>query len=230
MIITDAKWLLVYDNVETPLVFENYWPVSNHGSIMITTRKLDLTTQPISKSIELYEFSLMLGARFLIHNLPERYISETGREFENARKISLKMSGHALAISQMAALIIAKGLSLEKFIIMYDKHSKKMHRERKSGWKYPGYEHAVDTVWELSFRSLSPDAKHCLGILSFLMPDSIPQELFEGSGTSLAYPVLQFCEDEYSYAQSRLKFWTFTHKTWHSRGEIFESVGITGIG
>jgi hypothetical protein len=198
-ILTDAKWLLIYDNVETPLVFVTYWPVSNHGSILITTRKFGLTTQPISKSIELHEFSPDLGARFLIHNLPGRNITEQDSEFDTAHKISLELSGHALAISQMAALILAKGLSLDKFIAMYDKHSKKMHRERKSGWKNPGYEHAIDTVWELSFSGLETNARNCLSILSFLMPHSIPQELFEGSTDGLAHPTLKFCEDEYWY-------------------------------
>lgn len=197
---TDAKWLLIYDNVETPMVFETYWPVSSHGSILITTRKLGLTTQPISQSIELYEFSPILGARFLVHNLRERHISEQDAEFQNARKISSKLFGHTLAISQMAALILAKGWTLEKFLVMYDKHTRKIHGERKSGWKYPGYEHAIDTVWQLSFSTLDSDAKHCLGIISLLMPDSILQELFEVSTKHLEDVGLSFCEDEYSYA------------------------------
>jgi hypothetical protein len=102
----------------------------------------------------------------------------------------------------MATLILAKGFSLEKFLAMYDKHSKKMHRERKSGWKYPGYEHAIDTVWELAVNGLDPDSRVCLGILSFLEPDAIPQELFRGSEVSLERPALKFCEDEYSYGNS----------------------------
>ncbi|KAK0120265.1 hypothetical protein ONS95_011670 [Cadophora gregata] len=202
----DSKWLLIYDNVESPLVFESYWPVSNHGSIVITTRNLSLIAQPIGKSIEVHEFPRDTGARFLIDNLPGSNILEPSPDFVNAQRISEKLSGHALAISQMSALIHAKGISLEEFLIMYDKHPKKMHRERSSGWKYPGYELAVDTVWELSFNSLrgDTDAQHCLSIVSFLMPDSIPQELFEGSETSRTHPALKFCEDEYL------------------RGEIFE--------
>jgi hypothetical protein len=173
--------------------------VSNHGSILITTRKLGLTTQPITKRIELQEFSAEGGKRFLLHNIAERNIVENSLEYEKALEISIKLSGHALAISQMAALILVKGLSLEKFLVMYDKHSRKMHRDRKNGWKYPGYEHAIDTVWELSFSSLEQDARTCLGILSFLMPDSIPQQIFEASETAMAHSSLQFCEDEYTY-------------------------------
>ncbi|OKL62715.1 hypothetical protein UA08_01361 [Talaromyces atroroseus] len=193
----DAKWLLIYDNVETPLIFESYWPVSNHGSILITTRKLGLTTQPIAKRTELQEFDADGGRQFLIHNIFQRNIVEGSQEYEKALEISVRLSGHALAISQMAALILVKGLSLEKFLVMYDKHSKRMHRDRKNGWKYPGYNHAIDTVWELSFSELDQDARTCLGILSFLMPDSIPQEIFEASDMSMEQFSLQFCEDEY---------------------------------
>ena len=194
----DARWLLIYDNVETPLIFTTYWPVSDHGRILITTLKLGLTTQPIARRIELQEFNIETGRKFLIHNLPERDITESSPEYEKALEISTRLSGHALAISQMAALILVKRLSLEKFLTMYDKHSKRLHRERKNGWTYPGYEHAIDTVWELSFNTLEEDARKCLGILSFLMPDSIPQEIFEASEKTIEQFSLDFCEDEYT--------------------------------
>ncbi|PVH73049.1 hypothetical protein DL98DRAFT_576474 [Cadophora sp. DSE1049] len=166
--------LLIFDNVESGHIFDLYWPVAEHGSILITTRRRGYATQPVSVGLELKEFDSTQGARFLVHSLLNEITDEFNPEFKAAMGLSEKLSGLALAISQMAALINARSMSLDKFMILYDKHQKKVHRERRTGWKYAGYNHALDTVWELSFEALEPDSRLLLGILSFLVPDTIP--------------------------------------------------------
>lgn len=52
-----------------------------------------------------------------------------------AAKLAEKLGGHALAINQMAALIIYKGLTIAEFISTYDKRAKQIHRERRTGPK-----------------------------------------------------------------------------------------------
>lgn len=196
-VITGAKWLLVYDNVESSRVFDLYWPAANHGSVLITTRRRSLTAQPINKAIGLEEFTPLSGAQFLVHLLQGRVVREEDPEFQAAIKVSIRLSGLALAISQMAALINARNMSPEKFIIHYDKYQSKMLQERKPGWKYPGYNHALDTVWELSFNALKSESRILLSIMSYLAPDSIPLQLFNGSAESLKRPSIAFCADEY---------------------------------
>ncbi|KAL2076082.1 hypothetical protein VTL71DRAFT_1025 [Oculimacula yallundae] len=63
----------------------------------------------------------------------------------------------------MATFIFANSYSLEKYALMYDKHPKKMHRETKA------------------VGSILIDAKHCLSVLAFLVPEDIPQQPFERS-------------------------------------------------
>ncbi|CAH0056955.1 unnamed protein product [Clonostachys solani] len=79
---------------------------------------------------------------------------------------------------------------------IYMKHGQQLHTKRKSGWKYLGYEHSLDTVWDMSFRNLGIEARACLGVLSFLSADSIPSEIFLSSKPDRLPELLSFCADE----------------------------------
>jgi len=185
--------------VESPLVFETYWPVAHHGLILVTTRRRTLTAQPINKSIEISELSPLDGANFLVHSLQRETINEKDPDFQAAIKISMELNGLPLAISQMAAFITARHMSLDSFIELYKKYQQRIHRERKPGWKYPGYKHSLDTVWQLSFDALDEEDSSCLGILALLLPDEIQIHLFETPAKFEHMSTLSFCTDEYRY-------------------------------
>lgn len=150
--------------------------------------------------MEIESFSTTDGADFLKHLLQTQNDSEV--EKQARLDLSERLSGHALAISQMAALINAKQMSVTNFVPYYDKYTRKIHRERKAGWKYVGYNHALDTVWLLSFGALSEQAKTCLSIFAFLDPDRIPDKLFEPSENVDLPGVLDCLRDEYEYVFS----------------------------
>jgi hypothetical protein len=165
MIFSDLKWLLIYDNVEDAIALDRYWPFHKHGSVLVTTtiRKSEFKDYPDNHWIGLEGFDYMDGAtdgtEFLIQCLlPNRKISET----DTAEKILYKLCGNPQLISQVAAFILAKGLSLEQYLDLYEKNY--------SSYRYP--------VWAISFNEgLKPGAKTVLNSLSFLMTESIPQEL-----------------------------------------------------
>jgi hypothetical protein len=99
----------------------------------------------------------------------------------------------------MAALMNARRISTTSFLNLYEKNPRRIHRERKTGWKYMGYQHALDTVWKFSFESLDKDASLLLGVLSWLSPDSIPFRMFQLSEDVKLPEALSFCQDEYRY-------------------------------
>jgi hypothetical protein len=76
----------------------------------------------------------------------------------------------------------------------------KVHRERKTGWKYSCYTHALDKVWKLSFEALDPESRIVLGLLSFLVPDSNPLSLLEVTESALIKQSLSFLTDEFRYS------------------------------
>jgi hypothetical protein len=107
------------------------------------------------------------------------------QEALSAMELSSRLSGHALAISQMAGLIHKRGWSIEEFMKLYSRNAQKIENRT-----------SLDTVWKLSFESLEKNSYQLLGVLSFLMPDSIPDALLRPSDTVMLPECLMFCEDE----------------------------------
>lgn len=191
---TPAKWLLIFDNVDNHGVLDSSWPASQHGAVLVTTRDALVASLPIDRGLEVNEFDNADGARFLLHMATKR--KRTEEEQEAAQKVATRLGGLPLALNQMSALIDARHYSINEFHAMYDKYDQELHKEKKSGWKYLGYHHALDTVWEISFESLGGNARACLGVLSFFSADQVPSEVFRAKKRGAAPPLLSFCEHD----------------------------------
>lgn len=183
-----------YDNVEKHSIFNDCWPTASHGAILVTTRERAIASQPIDRGLEIKEFSHSEGTELLLHLITDRQFSSA--EKESAAQVSAVLNGHALAISQMAAYVKARSMSIKDFLNLYKKYPRRLHRERKPGWKYLGYNHALDTVWDISFERLRKESKFLLAVMSFLAPDSIPEQLFKVDDPVKPLERLSFCEDE----------------------------------
>ncbi|KAI0898720.1 hypothetical protein F4806DRAFT_506706 [Annulohypoxylon nitens] len=193
---TTAKWLIIFDNVESHTVLEGCWPVSQHGAVLVTTRDIVIATLPIETGLEVNEFDIYEGATFLLHMTPKR--RRVDDETVSARQVSNELGGLPLALNQMAALVNARNYTIGEFYTIYMKHKHTLHNQKKDGWKYLGYQHSLDTVWEISFTSLGAQARICLGVLSFFSADSIPSELFVTAEPHKLPEALSFCGDELS--------------------------------
>ena len=158
-----------------------------------------VASQPIDQGLEITDFTIEDGAKFILHLLQKR--KGTAEEETAAKELSELLHGYALAISQMTAYINAQTIPVKDFLSLYKKYPKTLHRERKEGWKYLGYNHALDTVWDISFDALDQSASACLRALSFYAPDSVPTTLLEPQ-RSLTLPArLEFCKDEIRYVR-----------------------------
>lgn len=190
--------MLVFDNVDTHDALDNCWPASQHGAVLVTTRDVLIATLPIDTGLEVNEFDVNEGAEFLLHMARKR--KHIDSELVVAREVTNMLGGLPLALNQMAALINARNWSISEFEAMYIKNDRRLHKQKKNGWKYLGYEHALDTVWDISFNSLGNEARACLGVLSFLSADSVPSELFRTLEVGDLPDILAFCEDDLKYA------------------------------
>ncbi|KAI0139030.1 hypothetical protein F4776DRAFT_47404 [Hypoxylon sp. NC0597] len=191
---TTAKWLLIFDNVDSHNALDGCWPASKHGAVLVTTRDVLVATLPIDTGLEVDEFDNDEGAKFLLHMTPNRRRIDS--ELESAQLVAAELGGLPLALNQMAALINARNYSIEDFRTMYAKYDQRLHKQKKSGWKYLGYKHALDTVWEISFTNLGDGARACLGVLSYFSADSVPAEVFTAPEPDKLPDILSFCSDE----------------------------------
>lgn len=118
-------------------------------------------------------------------------ISRHVMEAKSALELSEKLSGHALALSHMAGLITKRSWSIQRFLAAYEKNMKKIHSTRGKD--------SLDAIFHLSFEELDPCAASILGVLSYISPDKIPQELFESDDISQLPEDLSFCIDEFDF-------------------------------
>ncbi|KAJ8131732.1 hypothetical protein O1611_g1895 [Lasiodiplodia mahajangana] len=187
---TSARWLLIFDHMVGDYVFENCWPVSSHGSIIVTTRNA-IITPPIDYGIVLHGFSdddtIHFLEKFGLHG-----------EWTMAKEISSALDWLPLAISQMAALMKARSYLTKDFADIYKEYGHRLHGERTPGWKYLGYEHAIDSVWEASFKSLGKDAHAWLGVSSFMGSDDLIERGQQIKSSKKLPEVLRFLEDRLS--------------------------------
>ena len=113
-----------------------------------------------------------MGSKFLLHLLKTDIGEQlTREETSSANELSKKLSGHALAISQMAGLIYRRSWSISEFIKLYNQQPDKMHGVFGNS--------SINALWDISFKSLDLQSRKILGIICFLEPDQISESLFE---------------------------------------------------
>lgn len=168
----ESRWLLVYDNAEDLDLIRSYWPSATRGKALITTRRSAFAFHLASDGLEITAWDADMGSKFLLHLLSTEIGEQlTKEEINSANELSKKLSGHALAISQMAGLIHRRSWSISEFVRLYNQQPDKMHGVFGNS--------SINALWDISFKSLDPESRIILGIICFLEPDQIPEALFE---------------------------------------------------
>jgi hypothetical protein len=177
-------WLLIFDNVSSADTLRPFWPASSHGHVIITTRNPSIAFHYASTSIEVTSWDPQTGSDFLLFLLKKEIGRDINKEGMSAFELSKRLSGHALGITHMAGMIHRRSWSIAEFMSVYLKNPRRVHNSE------------LQTLWEFSFQSLEPETRRFLGVLAFLMPDNIPQSLFEVDEQNLPER-LKFCSDEF---------------------------------
>lgn len=160
----------------------------------MTSRDSLIASLRIDIGLEVNELTHEQYAEFLLQMASMR--RRIDGELDASRQVAEALGGLPLALNQMAALINARNWSIAEFQEMYAKHKQEMHKQKKGGWKYLGYKHALDTVFEISFNTLGNDARVCLGVLSFYSADSVPDDVFTPAKVGRLPDLLSFCKDK----------------------------------
>jgi hypothetical protein len=163
-----------------------YWPGSSRGRAIITTRSHSLAFEPASSGLEITSWDAQTGSEYLLFLLKKSIGRDLEAEGNSALALSERLSGHALAISHMAGLIYDGEFSIQEFMTMYLKNPRRAHATNE-----------LVALWDYSFKSLDKDSLSLLGVMSFLMPDIIPQELFEAGANQEFSEDLDFCSDAF---------------------------------
>jgi hypothetical protein len=171
-----ANWLIIFDNADDPNVLRDYWPPTNSGSVLITSRN------PMAKSrmfqstgIDIEGLPLDDAAK-LLRNLASR--DDSSRNVQGSLALAKRVGGLPLAISQMAALIQQWQMSFQEFLDYYEEQTKltinSLSKLRLS--HHPDqFQHSLLTVW--AFEKLTMEGRLLLYIIAFFDADHIPEDV-----------------------------------------------------
>lgn len=158
----NSGWLLVFDNAVDAQAIEAYRPHSENGNILITSR--NPVWGSIADRLPLQELARRESVRFLL--------SRTGRdEAKAADQLSELLGDLPLALTQAAAYVEAKDISIADYIARLGSHSRKLLEP-------------VAATFAMAFEKLaaeSPEGLKVLTLSAFLAPDNIPRSLLSAA-------------------------------------------------
>ena len=168
---------MIFDNAEDVITLRPFWPAGIRGSIIITTQNPDMV-HLTSSAIHLPPMSPEEGSTLI-----QEYLRRGASEQSAAEALSRELGGLPLAIAHFAGYVTKSQCSIEQI-------AASLHQRFKSSqiWSSTGapstsaYEYTLNTVWDLAFLRLSSDSRRLLEIIAFMNPDSIPEDMFIGSG------------------------------------------------
>ena len=169
----NRRWLLVFDNVTSPVAIAELVPEGAGGHVLITSRaSADWRS---------------LGGRQLTLDVWER---EESRTFLRARtneqeegvldEVADALGDLPLALEQAAAYANAKAISLASYVHrLRDRAPELFELGEPPRYEHTRYEHTTGTVWTLAFGRLAeqPPAREMLAVCAYLAPERIPLEL-----------------------------------------------------
>ena len=162
---------------------KQYWPGTTKGRVIVTTfNHEDLHLFP-GKKLEIDPWPSNVGGEYLLSLL--NYADKTRLdplEKEAAVYLSGEFSGHPLSILLIAGLIHNGGCSPSEFMEIYRKDTDRFH----------GMDECA-ILWRHAFQKLDKESHALLAVMSWLMPDSIPLELFEKGVNRGSPDGLEFC-------------------------------------
>ncbi|KAI1427346.1 hypothetical protein F5Y12DRAFT_792364 [Xylaria sp. FL1777] len=199
---TGQRWLLILNNVDDPGILKGNIPTVGQGSIIVTARNAQPFFELTSSLIRINPFSVEEGSECLISLTGRRGFDEV-EELAAAKALTIKLGGHALGISQVAALIRSRGISIKTGDNLYEKNQRRLHSFRARQTFDSSFEHDLTTLWSLQFESLHREAEKLLGIIMFLSPDDISTKLFD---LTLAEDEIKL-PDELQFLEDSLAYW-----------------------
>lgn len=172
----------MFDDVEDFQLLEDYWPICDRGSVIITSR------DPMSKQfcgnhgVELHRMTDSDAVQLLQSYLPRHLRCQ---EEDLVRSFSCQNLGALpLAIKLAALYMIEHQCSLKTYINLMCQGRdvvERMHRYKPSG-DSSFYEHTISTCWKISKEKLKDEKKtHALVLLDMMMfldSQGLPEQSF----------------------------------------------------
>ena len=161
------RWLLVFDNADSPNQVKDFFPGGSFGHIIVTTR--NPMWAKVAEPLEIDVFSRDESLDLLRRRVPELTTAE-------AEEVAEKLGDLPLAIEQACAWLAETGMSAAEYVSQLDSHLVTQLDQPQPD----DYPNTVAATFRLSFdrlRERSPGAARLLELCACFSPDPISLSL-----------------------------------------------------
>ena len=186
-----GRWLLVYDNVDDiELMYpENgkglarYFPRSDHGSILMTTRNKQIGNKfaGVNNTHRLNALSNTESLELLTLRLGENNL-----ETQSRKRLAETLEGIPLALVQASAFIQENEITLDRYLALYDASDRDkiqlLSSEFEDDTRHPDLKNPIATTWAVTFEYLKkrwPLAADTLCLMSMFDTRAIPEAFIQ---------------------------------------------------
>lgn len=194
---SNDRWLLVFDNADTPELVEPFLPPDRKGHVLLTSRASVFDALGVSHALELEKMEPGEASEFLFNRTGRN--DDDLNEKKAAEDLAKELDYLPLALEQAAAYISANKARFQDYLASFRSGGiKVVDRFKPVAGKYPK---SLLTTWDLNFAEVkkTPAAAELLRVSAFLAPDDIPLELITKGGSefgpALSKALARFNED-----------------------------------
>ncbi|KAK1834717.1 hypothetical protein QBC39DRAFT_8629 [Podospora conica] len=169
-----ARWLIVFDNVESATLLKEYTPLAGPGSVLFTSR------DPFAKHYLSPQSGMDLlppgieDAAALLQRLT--YTASSPQELEVASRLVKRLDCLPIAILHVAGVIESQDLTFEEALSRYEKDLTIL-KDAEQAMAIGTYAQTLPTVWALD--GLPPPALALLQVLALLDHDRIRESMLK---------------------------------------------------
>ncbi len=190
-----TRWLLIFDNVNSPPELKGYVPQGGDGKVIVTSR-YGGDWRGVAKPLRVKVWDEGEAVQFLLNRTgvdltpltPKNPIKEGGASPDQkaAEELAEELGYLPLALEHAAAYVETnKVIGLAGYLKHYREKrlallakgqlSQSYHENEQSGKQ----KDTILTTWEIAFEKLGEAARDLFNLCAFLSPDEIPLSLFE---------------------------------------------------
>ncbi|MGW0912146.1 FxSxx-COOH system tetratricopeptide repeat protein [Streptomyces sp. NPDC002784] len=170
-----SRWLLIFDNADSPERVRDYFPTGGSGTILVTSRNRRWSV--VGPSLEVDVFTREESIELLRRSGPDDL------DDAEANRLADALGDLPLALEQAAAWRAETGMPVSEYLRLFE-HKRAELLEVSPP---PDYQLPVAAAWNVSLDHLetrSLAALRLLQLCSFFAPDPISRSIFSGLGGS----------------------------------------------
>ncbi|AWW38912.1 FxSxx-COOH system tetratricopeptide repeat protein [Streptomyces cadmiisoli] len=176
-----SRWLLIFDNADSPERVRDYFPTGGSGTILVTSRNRRWSV--VGPSLEVDVFTREESKELLRRSGPDDL------DDAEADRLADALGDLPLALEQAAAWRAETGMPVSEYLRLFE-HKRNELLEVSPP---PDYQLPVAAAWNVSLDHLetrSLTALRLLQLCSYFAPDPISRSIFSGLGGSSIDPEL----------------------------------------